>query len=330
MHRTSITHGLSVLTIGLVLSTVLVGRVWSQDKAEQSVPIAILGVQEKGQNVEGLGAKISALLYAELSTHPDMVLVEREELDKVLKEAQLSLSGLVDPATATRVGNLTGAKILLSLSVLELDQNTYVVAKIIGTETSRVIGASAKSPMSEGLEMLVQRISETIKTTIMTRSAELLPKPVDSQDRIALIAKAIGKEPRPTIAINVPEKHIQRQIADPAVLTELTYILKELGFTVYESGSPQARAADIQISGAGTTEFATQREGLYAVRGRLELTCVHNEDKSVLAVDRQTNIVVELSEQIASKSALQQATGDVAQRLIPKMMDAFKKKKKTK
>ncbi len=56
----------------------------------------------------------------------------------------MNLSGLANPDEATKVGHLTGAKLLVTGSVIEVDKSLYLVAKIIGTETTRVVGASVK------------------------------------------------------------------------------------------------------------------------------------------------------------------------------------------
>ena len=41
-------------------------------------------------------------------------------------------------------------------------------------------------------------------------------------------------------------------------------------------------------------------------------------------MDRQTVVVVDLSEQIAGKTALQEAAADLAERMLPKLIDKKK------
>ena len=47
---------------------------------------------------------------------------------------------------------------------------------------------------------------------------------------------------------------------------------------------------------------------------------VERKTGKVLAADRQTALVVDLSEQIAGKAALQQAAATLAERLLPKLV----------
>ena len=47
-------------------------------------------------------------------------MVERAELEKILGEQELGLSGTVSADTAAKVGNLTGAKVLVTGRVFKL------------------------------------------------------------------------------------------------------------------------------------------------------------------------------------------------------------------
>ena len=64
-----------------------------------------------------------------------MILVERAELEKVLGEAELGLSGTVSPETAARIGHLTGAKVLVT------GLGEGIMATLFVAFTRRVLGA---------------------------------------------------------------------------------------------------------------------------------------------------------------------------------------------
>ena len=53
--------------------------------------------------------------------------------------------------TAAKVGHLTGAKVLVTGRVFLVDKERMIVAKIIGTETSRVFGEISKASASSSL-----------------------------------------------------------------------------------------------------------------------------------------------------------------------------------
>src|SRR5579859_6056558 len=108
--------------------------------ADEILTVAVFNFESKDEAVHDLGPKVADLISANLSAEPDIITVERTELAKALGEQELGLSGMVNPDTAAKVGNLTGAKVLVTGRVFEADNQLFIVAKIIGTETSRVYG----------------------------------------------------------------------------------------------------------------------------------------------------------------------------------------------
>lgn len=292
----------------------------SVDAGKPVYPIAILPFSERGHADGDLGKQVSELLFAELVVRPDLLLVEREALHKALAEAELSLSGLVDPSQATRIGQLTGAKILVCGSALTIGTKRYLVAKIIGTETSRVLGASVKGLACGDVDELVPLLAEQIVHVISTKADLLVAKPETPADRIARIREKIGEAVRPLLAIDVTEQHIGPAVIDPAAQTELRHMALAAGFKIIDSDADNPTKADIVVRGEGVSEYALRRGGLISVRARLEVKASDPRTGRILAVDRQTVVGVGIAEQIAAKSALQEAAARIAERLLPKLV----------
>ncbi len=108
------------------------------------IPSPSLILNRKDEMARDLGPQIATLVNANLSAEPNLITVERAELDKALGEQELGLSGTVTPDSAAKVGHLTGAKVLVTGRVFKTDTELFIVAKIIGTETSRVYGELVK------------------------------------------------------------------------------------------------------------------------------------------------------------------------------------------
>jgi len=301
----------------------------AKKKVQTVYPVAVFPFQERGRDVESFGSKVSDLLFANLIVNPDMYLVEREDLEKLLSEQELNISGLVNPAQATQVGQLTGAKIIITGSVLQVGDKLYVVAKIIGTETSRVLGASVKGELEEELDGMVEGLAGDVADTISQRADDLVPKPVKKEDRIAALKKKMKNGKRPTLFIDVSERHVGQATIDPAAETELTLYCKELGFEVIDPNEGSQKQADVLLVGEGFSQFAARHGNLTSVKARLEVKAVDRKSGRVLAVDRQTSIGVGLAEQIAGKSALQDAAADIAERILPKLVELEKNRKKS-
>jgi len=293
------------------------------EKPPAVVPIAILPFQERGRDAKELGAKVTDLLFAKLSANPDLFLVDRQDIEKLQKETQLNLSGLVNPDQATKVGQLTGAKVLLSGSVVQVDKDMYLVAKIIGVETSRVLGASVKGDVDGALGGLVEKLAAEIGKTVNERATLLIASPAKEEDRVAAINKALGDRERPVVYIDVTERHVGRTTLDPAAATELALLCKQTGFKVIDSTEDRA-LAEVVIKGEGFSEFATRSGELISAKARLEIKAVNRQSGELLAADRQTSVAVDLSEQIAGKTALGDAAARIAERLLPKIGKADK------
>ena len=104
-------------------------------------------------------AQVSDLLVASLAKDEKLWLVERQDLAKSLAEQQFNLSGLVDPTKAVEVGHLTGAKILVTGSIFQADNVLHLVAKVIGTETTRLLAFSATGTPGDGVENVVKQLN---------------------------------------------------------------------------------------------------------------------------------------------------------------------------
>jgi hypothetical protein len=288
--------------------------------ADKVYPAAILRFAERGADVKDLGAQVTDLLFANLVAEPKMYLVDREDLDKVLKELELNQSGLVNPDTATRVGQLTGAKILITGSVLQVDSKLYVVAKIIGTETTRVFGASVKGGVNDDLDGLVTELAGEVVKTISGRADQLVAKPKTREDRLAALKKTLGNAKRPVVKVSIAERHVGQATIDPAAETEIALFCTELGFDVIDPDKGAGLKADVLLTGEGFSEFAARHGNLVSVKARLEVKAVDAATGKILAIDRQTAVQVDLTEQLAGKAALQEAAADIAERVLPKVV----------
>ncbi len=282
-------------------------------------PTAIFNFVEKGRNLNEMGEKISNVIFASLVVDPNITLVDREEMDKLMDEATLNLSGMVNSQQANQIGQLTGAKIIVTGTIFEIEDNLMIVAKIIGTETSRVLGASVKGKVDDSIVTLAESLSAKIANTIKSNAGTLVAKPTSRSDDLAALKKQVNSTNLPSLTINIKEHHINKASIDPAAETEMIFYSSEVGFEVFEKSSPEAKKADILIIGEGFTELATRKGNIVGVKARLEVKAIDQKTKKILAVDRQTVLEVDLSEMIAAKKALAKASAKIAARMLPKL-----------
>lgn len=305
------------LTVLVSLCLGSVSGAAAETPAPTVYPTAILPFQERGPELKDMGAKVADVLFAALAADPSLYLVDRAEMDKLVAEAELNLSGMVASGQTTKLGELCGARILVTGNVMQVDRSIYLVAKIIGTETSRVLGQSVKGEASAALDVLAEQLAAKVAETIRTRGAELVPAPERPEDRVAALRAKLGEARRPVLLIRILERHVGQATIDPAAQTELAMICGATGFEVLDANAGKGRKADIIVEGEGFSEFGLRRGALVSVKARLEVKAVDAATDRVLASDRQTAVVVDLTEQIAGKAALQQAAAAIAERLLP-------------
>jgi hypothetical protein len=292
------------------------------DAATNSSPdvltVAIFDFDSKDESVTGLGPKVATLVNADLSVEPQIITVERAELEKVLGEQELGLSGTVSPASAAKVGQLTGAKVLVTGRVFKADEQTIIVAKIIGTETSRVYGEMVQGPPTVSIVDLSSNLAAKIAGVIAAKGDNLTAKTESREDRIARIKQAIAGRKLPVVSVKISEQHYGPYIIDPAAETELSLILQQCGFKLADGGS--TLKADVEISGAAFSAYGMQKGNLISCKSRLELKVRETATGNILVTDRQTSVGVDVAEQTAAKTALQNAADELAERLVPKLV----------
>ena len=72
----------------------------------------------------GVGRELAGMLSNELSSTGKFRIVERDKIDKILAEQDLSDAGRVNKATRVKTGKLTGAKYLVFATVSSYEENT--------------------------------------------------------------------------------------------------------------------------------------------------------------------------------------------------------------
>jgi len=285
----------------------------------QLYTVAVLDFEARIPGHEDLGAQLASSLTAYLSKQDDLLLLERAQLDELLGEQELGLSGMVVPETAARVGQLSGAKVLITGRVFPSGDEFLTVIKVMGTETSRVFGDVLKIPLERSPVDLSEELAEKSAALIRAKGRHLLAKQESPKKRIARLKKQLAGKELPTVSVRIEETHATRRVLDPAAETEVIHLLGQLGFTVLDPKTASERP-DVRIVGEALSEFAMRRGNLVSCRGRVELRAVEREHGKVLAAERQTEVAVGLGELTAGKDALQNAAGRLVERLLPQLV----------
>jgi hypothetical protein len=274
----------------------------------------IFNAEEEKDNI---AAAAVDLLTIKLLTSEYVMLVERNEIDRIYDELKLSRSGIVNAAEANQVGRLSGAKLLVTGSVVRIDNDLYIIAKVMGTETSRLAGASVKGPANSDLSELVDKLAIELEKIFNNKASSLLPKVESEPDWVERIAKTFEGKALPTVTVQLESKN---GTLDSAAATELVRLMKQLGFDVVAGDHPNARRADLAVVGEAKSEFAYRRGDWVATRCRIDLQIRSQADGKVMASDSETCTVFDIAEQQAGKDGLQEAIRRLAERVATKMI----------
>ncbi len=285
----------------------------------QPLATAVLNFQTSDQAIDNQGAEIATLLEADLSTSEHVLMVERQEIDKILSEQELGAAGLVSADTAAKIGSLTGAQVLVTGRLFAVGNQFMVVAKIISTETSRVYGVTSTFTDLASLPQAAQELSGKIDGVLASRRDVLLVPEETSDQRLQRLRAVIGQRALPSVTVVITERNYAQPTLDPAAQTEITMQLQELGFPIVEPDQSHKKA-DILISGEAFSESGARHGNLVSGRGRIELKVERASTHEMLWIDRETQVAVDLGNNTTGKEALEKAAGKLVERLLPKLV----------
>ena len=290
---------------------------WAATPPAGVLSVAVFDFEASDDGLSDAGKQIALLASTYLSLDERLSVVERAELEKLLGEQELGLSGTIQADTAAKVGQLTGAKVLVTGRVFETGGKVLAVAKIIGTETGRVYGAIAKGPSADAVDELATELAAKIGETVGQKGDTLIAPVKAPEERLAKLKELIAGKKLPSFTIKIEERHFGGPVIDPAAETELAMLLEQCGFRHLEQQA--AETPEVRIVGEAFSAYGMRKGNLYSCRARVELKVIEVKTGRVLVTERQTSVAVDLAEQTAAKSALQNAASELANRLIPRI-----------
>jgi curli biogenesis system outer membrane secretion channel CsgG len=282
---------------------------------------------------EGMGAEISEALVALLSGEPGFSMVDRSAMNQTLAEQELTLTGLVNTDQAVQVGRLVGAKILVTGRAFQLGEKVFITTKLIGTETSLVEGVLVRGEIDADLGDLLMELGAKVAEKLNTAGPKLIASPATSLDPLPRLKQQLAGIDLPTVAVLIRETHhaaprptVPTAVLDPAVETEVKRVLALCGVTLrdvpgnelaefadeWEANGRRAwprglTGVDIMITGEAFSEFASRIGNLVSCAARAEVNVIGRETGEIVYAERATVRAVDLSENIAGKTALQKA-----------------------
>ena len=150
------------------------------------------------EELDPLRGGIADILTSELSANPGIRVIERDQLDKLVAEQNLSANGAVDKATAVRVGKLLGVHHMIFGSyVSDRKQRVRFDARAVNVETGEIEHVETVSgkldDFSELITTLASKLNDGLKLPSMPEhSADAAARPPFQV--VMLYSRAIAEE----------------------------------------------------------------------------------------------------------------------------------------
>jgi TolB-like protein len=155
-------------------------------KGKKAIPeiakakIAILefqGLNEQAKK-DNMGKMVTEIMTTSLVNSRAFNIIEREKLSKVLKEFQLSQTGLIDAASAKEIGKILGADAIITGSVMMLRERLRLDARIIDVGTGAILAAESTlgNVDIQSLGLMCDRIVDSIIIKYYEKSLKLISR----------------------------------------------------------------------------------------------------------------------------------------------------------
>jgi TolB-like protein len=301
------------IKLAILLFATLTMIAAAADQPQSPLTVAVYDFKAVG-DIWTYGRNVTALVTANLATETNLVMLERAELDKALNEQAFGISGMVSSDAAAKIGQITGAKVLVAGQVIKTgDNHLVIVADIIGTETGRLFADKVEGA-EDNLSALTSDLSHKIAQTISDQTTNLIAASQEtSEEHLEQIIKSISGTNRPSVSVNIlsPNGRGHTVTAEG----EFGNILLKAGFTVVDANSD--RKPDMEIIGVADTSTATRQGSLFSGRCVIELKIQERRTGDIVAFDRQESIANDATTPTARRSAQVNAVDALAERVLP-------------
>lgn len=145
------------------------------EEADPRAYVAILDFQilAAEKDLAVLAAEIPQALSAAFLKGRYLRPVERQQLEKALKEIELSSSDAVDSRTAQQIGRLLGAKYLLLGSLAKVSATARISYRLVRTETGEIVQADSVRGKFDDLFDLEDLLARKVEEFLAKNAADL-------------------------------------------------------------------------------------------------------------------------------------------------------------
>lgn len=114
---------------------------------------------------EGVGKGIAELLINDMASNPNLKVVERDRIQALLTEQNMTKAGTVDAQTAIKLGKIIGAQYMIYGGFMSMGNGTYVLTgRATNVETGAIVNPVKITSKGDDVLALINELSTKLNT----------------------------------------------------------------------------------------------------------------------------------------------------------------------
>jgi TolB-like protein len=174
---------------------------------------------------DGVGKGIADILITDMASNPNIRTVERERIQSLLVEQNLTREKTIDPQTAIRLGKIVGAQYMITGGFLSDGKGTFVLtARVINVETSVVSNPQRLTSKGDDVLGLIAQLSAKLNNEVKLPALQVGQAPMggavpagqpaaEKAPEQPKMTEAKPGEAKPAEAKPAEAKHVAKQVA---------------------------------------------------------------------------------------------------------------------
>jgi TolB-like protein len=111
------------------------------------------------EDFDALERGIAGMMISELSQNPAARVVERQEIQRLLDEQNLTAQNRVDPQTAAKIGKLVGARYVVAGTFIDFYGDFRVDVRLVNVETGEIIKTESERMQRDHMFDIIRNVA---------------------------------------------------------------------------------------------------------------------------------------------------------------------------
>lgn len=160
----------------------------TKDKNAKRLAIIYFDNSGGDPNMNALKKGLADMMITDLSNISMLDIVERDKLEAILKEQKLNNSKEFDSETASKLGKLLGAQIILTGGYFDMFGSIRVDARFIDVETGKILKSDGVEGQTNSFFKLQKQLSWKIIKNLDTKISDKEKKEIEKNEKSKIVS----------------------------------------------------------------------------------------------------------------------------------------------